>query len=423
MNIFKLGKNIKNMDPCIIKGIEELDLKDKELTLDKVIGEGSYGKVYRVKVPGGKDIAVKTIRHNDYGMELLTEATIMRTIEHPNLIYTKEIKVTPTKTYLFLELADSDAFDWRVKNQPSDKLCKIWLFELTQGLLCLHRLGLIHGDIKSSNVLLVDLRAVLADLTLTIRKDWVIKANWVACTITHRPIEVFMSKDWGFEVDIWALGCTMFEIMFNDLLIPIQNSNSEKDNNLMYMRAILDWSRSGYVQRFPKDLEIKIDKMTSKVRSRYKTYRLPKSFDKNNSLHRLVLRMVEPYQKNRIDTDDLISHELFRDMTPISMVIKTGKDDDIDMNIKATIAGIVDKHSDDDVLSLQAFRLVCSIYKMKRVSIEDKIEISYWIAHKLIYGTHKLIKVGDIPNTISKMKNLELRVWAYLDGILPILHR
>ncbi len=59
-----------------------------------VIGEGSYGNVYRVKDQNGKEYAVKQIKTNKYGIVCLLEAVIMSTFDTSNINNAIDIFVT-----------------------------------------------------------------------------------------------------------------------------------------------------------------------------------------------------------------------------------------------------------------------------------------------------------------------------------------
>lgn len=403
------------------ENFQNLSLEGQNIERIGIIGEGSYGKVYECKTSKGIRVAKKTIRHGKNGMELLSEATLLKTINHVNLINAKEIVVKETRTSIITDLAETDMFKWRNKNTPTPDLCVKWLFEIMQGVYCLHKFGFIHADIKSSNILLKNNTAIVADLTLAIRNDWVIKANWLACTETHRPIEVFISKDWSYEVDLWAIGCTMFELLFNRLFIPIQ-SDENKDKDLRYLKCMLDWSKSGYVKRLPVEIEKYLESKTKHINN-YKKFNLPESFDPiNNKLHRIILNCLEPDRNNRYSLETHLTNDLFSGLLMSPIGFEYEEEDTIDKTIKSIILNKIKQYSMDDIMILQTYRIACKIYDMKRVSFENKIEISYWLAHKLIYSVPEIITVGSTDNTFEKMKKLEIRVWDYLGGVLPILN-
>ena len=400
--------------------IHSVSLEGQDIEKINVIGQGSYGKVYECKTSKGEKVAKKTIRHGKTGMELLSEATLLKTIDHPNLLHAREIIVKETRTSIITDLTETDLFKWRNKNVPSQDLCVKWTFQIMQGIFCLHKFGFIHADVKSSNILLLNMMAVVADLTLAIRIDWVTRANWLACTETHRPMEVFLN-DWGYEVDLWALGCTMFEMIFNRLFIPIQGGEGDH-KDLRYMKCILDWSKSGYVKRFPSNVEQYLEKKT-KVVTDYKKFYIPPTFDPiNNKLHALLLNLIEPDKNNRYGLQIHLSNELFNGLLLSPIGFDYEEEDTIDKKIKNIILNKIKQYTSDDVMVLQTYRIVCKIFDMKRVSFENKIEVSYWFAHKLIYSVPEVITVGSAENTLEKMKKLEIRVWDYLDGVLPILN-
>jgi hypothetical protein len=61
------------------------------------------------------------------------------------------------------------------------------------------------------------------------------------CTTTHRPLEAWNTEKWGKEVDIWALGCTIFELIYGYLLFPLQEGKTNNIIEKKYKNAIYDW--------------------------------------------------------------------------------------------------------------------------------------------------------------------------------------
>jgi serine/threonine protein kinase len=51
-------------------------------------------------------------------------------------------------------------------------------------------------------------------------------------TSTHRPMEIWKGMKWSFHSDIWALGCTFYELAYGAHLFPDQRNNSEVDANI-----------------------------------------------------------------------------------------------------------------------------------------------------------------------------------------------
>src|SRR5207249_1559942 len=121
-----------------------------------------------------------------------------------------------------------------------DKLLK-WSFGLCQGLWCLHENDIIHGDVKGSNVLLYkDDNVKLTDFNVSI-KLWhphETRTDRVG-TMTHTCLEMLKKVEWSKPVDIWSLGCTLYEIAFGKLLFVSQNYGQKKEDKERDFKILL----------------------------------------------------------------------------------------------------------------------------------------------------------------------------------------
>lgn len=98
---------------------------------------------------------------------------------------------------------------------------------MTYNLLCavhfIHKCNFVHRDIKPSNILITDkLEVKIADFGLSRslnkiddRKRTELNRPMSSCCFTryYRPPEVILAKsDYDKNVDIWSLGCTLYEV-------------------------------------------------------------------------------------------------------------------------------------------------------------------------------------------------------------------
>jgi serine/threonine protein kinase len=84
---------------------------------DKILGKGSYGNVYLGKNQYNDKIAIKCCLLNDKGISNILEASIMKTISHPNINNAIEIFCVDTKLYIIQELAVTDLYMYTNKNK------------------------------------------------------------------------------------------------------------------------------------------------------------------------------------------------------------------------------------------------------------------------------------------------------------------
>ena len=99
-------------------------------------------------------------------------------------------------------------------------LLRKWVWELASAVLCLHKEGIIHADIKPANVLVYGNDLKLGDMTLATRirtsDGTLIRHRLRLGTPRYRAPEVrTKSRDgWSAPADAWSLGCTIYEMAY-----------------------------------------------------------------------------------------------------------------------------------------------------------------------------------------------------------------
>ena len=147
---------------CIIPNFEE-----KDYNYIKLIGEGSYGRIYLVEDKMTKEeYALKKVLCTDY-IELLKfkkEYELIYSLRNPNIIginklQIKSLDLTTCCLYILMERAQ---IDWNIEIKRR-KLAKIYykeaeivsiLKQLSQGLFFLQKNKIAHRDIKPQNILI-----------------------------------------------------------------------------------------------------------------------------------------------------------------------------------------------------------------------------------------------------------------------------
>ncbi|KNC46232.1 serine/threonine protein kinase [Thecamonas trahens ATCC 50062] len=135
----------------------DLVIPEKELTVGKAVGAGSYGTVYAGKWRSTA-VAVKRTRTKEMSpaqlREFVDEASMLLRLRHSNVVIFMGITLEPPS--LVTEFMDRGSM-YEVLHSPdlfldSSILLK-WAHNITQGLQYLSHAGVVHGDFKSLNVL------------------------------------------------------------------------------------------------------------------------------------------------------------------------------------------------------------------------------------------------------------------------------
>ncbi|KAJ3410941.1 kinase subunit of RNA polymerase II carboxy-terminal domain kinase I [Chytridiales sp. JEL 0842] len=199
-----------------------------------MVGEGTYGKVYKaVHRDTGMTVALKRVRieteREGFPITGLREIKILTSLRHTNVIQLLQIISEEQKgqsyVHLVFEYMDHDLTG--VFNNPNLKWepqhIKCLMQQLFDGLSYLHSKGIVHRDMKGSNLLLnKDGILKLADFGLARslspqRMDY---TNRVI-TLWYRPPELLLgSTQYGVEIDLWSAGCIMAEMLLKKPIFP-----------------------------------------------------------------------------------------------------------------------------------------------------------------------------------------------------------
>jgi DNA-binding SARP family transcriptional activator/serine/threonine protein kinase/WD40 repeat protein len=133
-------------------------------TIHDAIGEGAYGRVYVATQPGtDRRVAVKAIRHDladstEFVVRFEAEARLVARLEHPHIVPLYDYWREPGGAYLvFRLLTGGTARDSVISGGPWSLARVSRLVEEVGGaLISAHAAGVVHNDVKSSNVLLDD---------------------------------------------------------------------------------------------------------------------------------------------------------------------------------------------------------------------------------------------------------------------------
>lgn len=212
----------------------------KETYLQKaLLGIGSYGIVYLIQ---------STLSHIDYvckNIDLtslseeeekisLNEVRVLKKCNHPNIIKFKEVFITKKpikKLHLITEYANEGDLEKKLKLQKqkneyfSEKQIINWLIQTCLALKYIHKLHVIHRDIKPSNIFLTKNGIIkIGDFGISkiLMKNHKKTKAHIGTPIYMAP-EVINSESYDYEVDIWSLGITFFELM--TFHVPFKGNN------------------------------------------------------------------------------------------------------------------------------------------------------------------------------------------------------
>lgn len=224
--------------------------------LVKVIGGGAYGTVYicdikdsskidaesKKRMRPGRKVACKMINLKNIKSRikkyLFQEIQVMMSITHDNILRFLEAKKTSNNIYIFFEFCNGgdlrrfvDLHDGKL----NEKLCKVILKQIAEGLSHLNEKKTMHRDLKLDNILLNfpdyegegsvsndylmnfdvtkdRIEVIIGDLGFARSLNVGLAESYCGTPLNMAP-EIMNGEYYDTKVDIWSFGTIMYELL------------------------------------------------------------------------------------------------------------------------------------------------------------------------------------------------------------------
>ncbi|KAI9472378.1 MAG: kinase-like domain-containing protein [Benjaminiella poitrasii] len=211
----------------------------------KVIGNGSFGVVYQVKLDhSGEDAAIKKVLQDKRYKN--RELEIMKVMNHPNIcsikayFYTQgnnKVRIRDTACtqkddplYLNLVMEYIPETVYRVSRHYTKikqvvplLIIKLYMYQLLRSLAYTHMLGICHRDIKPQNLLVHPITGCLKLCDFGSAKLLVedaVNVSYICSRYYRAPELIFGASRYTTSIDIWSSGCVMAELLLGQPLFP-----------------------------------------------------------------------------------------------------------------------------------------------------------------------------------------------------------
>ncbi|XP_046913187.1 serine/threonine-protein kinase Nek8 isoform X1 [Dermatophagoides farinae] len=189
----------------------------------QILGQGSFGYVFLCRKQSETEcqyVALKTLDANSLEADqidlTINEIRILSILNHENIIKYNGSFLWRDKFYIEMEYADAGTLNSFLDslNCPLREYEILALFlQLVTAVRYLHRNNVIHRDIKTKNIFLNKQGFIkLGDFGISKILDPNKDARSFVGTPLYLCPEIYAGKAYNKPVDIWSLGCVLFEM-------------------------------------------------------------------------------------------------------------------------------------------------------------------------------------------------------------------
>jgi len=196
------------------------DVLGNRYRIVRLLGRGGMSDVYEASdLVSGNPVAIKIVRSGDpeFSRRLAQEARALESFEHPGLIRLLDVGEAGDQAYLVMELITGTTLAQTLRAGPlSSRETADLGARLADALAYVHQRGVVHRDVKPSNILLSqEGDAWLGDFGIAILHDAsVLTATGTTMgTVSYMAPEQLEDHQVGPAADVWSLGIILLECL------------------------------------------------------------------------------------------------------------------------------------------------------------------------------------------------------------------
>ncbi|KAH9509460.1 Mitogen-activated protein kinase kinase kinase 5 [Bulinus truncatus] len=201
----------------------------------RLIGSGSFGKVYLAKDAQGKLLALKEMTMFAADREIIMESfrsefKIMSKVEHPRIVSFYGFNEADNILSIYMEYVPMGSLEDYIDSgkKVSEEQARLFTRQILEGVNYLHENKIIHRDINGNHVLIEDEHSVKvggSGVSKVIRPDpdansLLQEKHEIGCVSTMHwmapeLIKYLMGSEGAYDskADIWSVGCTVVQMI------------------------------------------------------------------------------------------------------------------------------------------------------------------------------------------------------------------
>ena len=208
-----------------LKEISKVEVNPlKDIIIINKLGNGNYGEVYSGKWNQTTDVALKKLKSKEQYKEFITEATLLFSLSHPNVVQYFGIFQQNSDNFIVMEMmskGDLKSLLIQLENKITQTTIINMLKQAAIGISYLHEKNIIHRDIALRNLLVnVEGENYVVKISDFGMSRTVSNSDYYTSTSDVVPVrwislESLKFNKYSIRSDVWSFGIVMWEIFSN----------------------------------------------------------------------------------------------------------------------------------------------------------------------------------------------------------------
>ncbi|BCS34618.1 hypothetical protein TBR22_A38460 [Luteitalea sp. TBR-22] len=203
--------------------------------IQRVLGQGGMGLVYLALDPGlQRQVALKVLRadSDDHRERFRREARIVARLQHPNIVQIYAVGEHEQQLFIAMEYIDGEPLSEGLRRRAPWSLQRRLMMaaDLCAGLAFAHRAGVVHRDVKPSNLMVANGSGTVRLLDFGIARGADSLATMgltqhgnIVGTLNYMSPEQITGQPLDHRSDIFAVGAVLYELLAYRQAFPGDN--------------------------------------------------------------------------------------------------------------------------------------------------------------------------------------------------------